>query len=634
MQLLNSIIQIFSRFRKMNLIFLFLCAASLPLLTFVFNLPAMQDTWTRIGWFWLAALLGGLFFKAWDASNPVESQRQWGICIGVSALLAATFYMILSYLPEISSSPFTLSWSEASRYYYASLFFSRQIYGLQVPPTVLHPSRYLMQAVPFLIPGSPIWLHRLWQVFLWIIMPLITGYVLARRLEISNQLRRWMVIAAVFLYLGIGPVYYHLLVPVVLILWGFHSLPAYSNRLRFAVSLLVVLLASAWAGISRINWFPVPGSLAVMLILLEEAVQSNASTDQALKSRWKFPAATWRATGWYLLRLVGWFLVGTATAFVAQVLYIFLSGNRAEQFTTSFSSSLLWHRLLPNATFPPGILPAILVVSLPLVMVALGRLLVRRSDGLSWLDFHPIRLVGLAGVLGVFFAGGVIVSLKIGGGSNLHNLDAYMVFLLVVSSYFLFKRAKPDRKPASEPQGSASGTDESSAPSKLINWGLALALLITSIYTLDTRPPAAAPPDPQVLSENLEVIAKAALEARQKGGEVLFLANRQFLTFHNIDVPLVPDYERVFLMEVAMAGDPIYLGRFYDDLRNQRYALIVSEPLSKEEKDGRVNFGLENNAWVKNVSRHVLCYYEPTQTLKEVQVQLLAPNPNPKMNCP
>jgi hypothetical protein len=634
MQFLNDLLHFTSRLRKLNLILLLLCAASLPVMTFIFNVPAMQDTWTRIAWFWLVALLGGLFFKAWDMNNPVESQRHWAVAISASALLAATIYMVISYLPEISTSPFTLSWSEASRYYYASLYLSKQIYGVQVPPTVLHPSRYLMQAVPFLIPGSPIWLHRLWQVVLWNVMPLIAGYVLARRLELSDQLKRWIVVAAVFLYLGIGPVYYHLLVPVVLILWGFHRLPAHSKKLRFVLSLLVVLLASAWAGISRINWFPVPGSLAVTLILLEEPLQSSALADQSAKSRWRFPAASWRAIGWYVLRLAGWFVAGTATAFAAQVLYILWSGNQAEQFTTSLTSSLLWHRLLPNATFPPGILPAILVVSLPLALVALGGLLERRSERLSWLDYHPIRLVGLAGMLGVFFAGGVLVSIKIGGGSNLHNLDAYMVILLVIASYFLFKRTKPDREPPAMPPSSEPEQVKTSLTARLTNWGLALALLITSIYTLDARPPAPAPPDPQVLSRNLAIISKAALEAHQKGGEVLFLSNRQFLTFHNIDVPLVPDYERVFLMEVAMAGDPVYLGRFYDDLRNQRYALIVSEPLSREEKDGRLNFGMENNAWVKNVSRYVLCYYEPTLTLKEVQVQLLVPSPTPKKNCP
>ena len=397
MRFLNDILHTCSRLRKVNLILLFLCAASLPLLTFVFKVPALQDAWTRIGIFSLAALAGGLFLMAYDLNHPVECRRGWGIWTGASALLAATIYMILSYMPEISTSPFTLSWSEASRYYYASLFFSRQIYGVQVPPTVLHPSRYLMQAAPFLIPGSPIWLHRLWQVVLWIAMPLITGTVLSRRLELSDRLLRWMVIGASFLYLGIGPVYYHLLVPVVLVLWGFHSLPARSNKLRFAVSLLAVLLASAWAGISRINWFPVPGSLAVTLILLEEPLLNRSATDPALKSSGKFPAASWRASGWYILRLAGWFVAGTATAFAAQVAYIWWSGNQAEQFTTSFSSSLLWHRLLPNATFPPGILPAILVISLPLALAALGRLLERDQDRLSWLDYHPIRLVGLAG---------------------------------------------------------------------------------------------------------------------------------------------------------------------------------------------------------------------------------------------
>jgi hypothetical protein len=635
MQFLSSIVQVFSRLRRVNLILLFLCAAALPIMAFVFNPQALQNAWTRIICFWIVSSLGALFLKAWDFKNPAETRRSWAVFLAASALLAGAIYLTLSYIPEISTNPFTLSWSEASRYYYASLFLSRQIYGVQVPPTVLHPSRYLMQAVPFLIPGAPIWLHRLWQVLLWVIMPLITGWVLARRLDISDRLVRWMVVGAAFLYLGIGPVYYHLLVPVVLMLWGFHSLPSLSKRKRFMLSLVVVLIASAWAGISRINWFAVPGSLAVCLILLEEPLQPGNPAGESPAGRWKFPATTWRAVGWYILRLTGWFLVGTATAFAAQLLYIFWSGNQAEQFTTSFSSSLLWHRLLPNATFPPGILPAIIVVSLPMILVALGILWDRRSDHRYWQDFNPLRLAGLLGVLAVFFTGGVIVSLKIGGGSNLHNLDAYMVILLVIAGYFLFKRAIPDRLTIALPADSEPAQAKPARTSKLINWGLALALLITSIYTLDSRSPTAgAAPEPQIISQNLEIIAKAAQEARQKGGEVLFLSNRQFLTFHDIDVPLIPEYERVFLMEVAMAGDPVYLGQFYDDLRNQRFALIVSEPLSREEKDGRMNFGIENNAWVKNVSRYILCYYEPTQTLKDVQVQLLVPSLTPKKNCP
>ncbi len=58
MRFLNDILRACSRLRKVNLILLLLCAASLPLLTFVFKIPAMQDTWTRIGYF-LAGRVAG-----------------------------------------------------------------------------------------------------------------------------------------------------------------------------------------------------------------------------------------------------------------------------------------------------------------------------------------------------------------------------------------------------------------------------------------------------------------------------------------------------------------------------------------------------------------------------------------------
>jgi hypothetical protein len=74
----------------------------------------------------------------------------------------AAFYKVTTFISEVSTFPFSLGWSEASRFYYASLFFSESLYNLHVPPSVLHPSRYLMQAIPFLIPSLPLWFHRLW----------------------------------------------------------------------------------------------------------------------------------------------------------------------------------------------------------------------------------------------------------------------------------------------------------------------------------------------------------------------------------------------------------------------------------------------------------------------------------------
>jgi hypothetical protein len=118
----------------------------------------MQPGWMHGILLVLMVLLGTPLIKA------TVPGMGWGMASMLTALVYGLAYKIALFLPEISSYPFSLSWSEASRYYYASLFLSDSIYGLHVPLSVLHPSRYLLQSVPFLIPNSPLWLHRLWQV--------------------------------------------------------------------------------------------------------------------------------------------------------------------------------------------------------------------------------------------------------------------------------------------------------------------------------------------------------------------------------------------------------------------------------------------------------------------------------------
>ncbi len=54
---------------------------------------------------------------------------------------------------------------------------------------------------------------------------------------------------------------------------------------------------------------------------------------------------------------------------------------------------------------------------------------------LHWRSWHPLRILALVGIIGVFLGGGLIVSLKIGGGSNLHNLDAALFFVLVIGLF-------------------------------------------------------------------------------------------------------------------------------------------------------------------------------------------------------
>ena len=116
------------------------------------------------------------------------------------------------------------------------------------------------------------------------------------------------------------------------------------------------------------------------------------------------------------------------------------------------------------------------------------------------------------------------------------------------------------------------------------------------------------------------------IDRYKQEGEILFLDQRQLLTFGFVqNLPLVPEYEKKYLMDQAMAGNAAYFREFFDDLANKRFALIVSEPLFRSYDDEYVPFSEENNAWVKWVSKTVLCFYTPEKTYREVRVQLLVP---------
>ncbi|MBN1147692.1 MAG: hypothetical protein JXA78_10590 [Anaerolineales bacterium] len=619
-----------------NLLGFILCVAVYSFL--VVGPPGACFTYlpARLALFALLALLGSVFLKAWQLTRQPADRMRWIEAIGVSALLAAFGYKIATFIPDISTYPLTLTWSETSRYYYASLFFSKSIYGEAFPPTVLHPSRYLMQAVPFLLPASPLWLHRAWQVALWIAMPLLTACFLVRRLAIEARLKKWLVLTWSALFLLLGPVYYHLLVPLIIVLWGFQANPQ-CNKGKL-ISWGAVVLASAWAGISRINWFPVPGMLAATLILLESpALHPSQARPEGKAGFKKWRSTLGRRTLIYAVIPVAWTIFGAGVAFASQAFYIILSGNQAEEFTSSLTSNLMWHRLLPSPTYPPGILPAIALVSLPMVLLIFGKLFAQRSGVPTWQRYHPIRLLELCVILLVLFVGGLIVSIKIGGGSNLHNLDAYLALLWVVSGYIHFDRAAPDL-PIGD--GCDSEAEVEHRPTSRITpravhrWGVSLALAVTIFFIIVAGGPASPLPDQKSVETGLFTIAEYAQAASRSGGEVLFISNRHLLTFHNVEgVPLVPDYERVFLMEMAMAGNARYLEAFQRDSKEHRFALIITEPLSIQQKEGLEVFGPENNAWVKQVARYLLCYYKPEKTLRSVQVQLLVPNPD-ATNCP
>lgn len=528
--------------------------------------------WTRLTLVWLLAAISAPFLAA---SFPRLSKTQ--------ALLGSLFiilvvHKVFSFLPDVSNYPFSLAWSEASRYYYASLFYSGQLYGFKIPWSFLHPSRYLLQSIPFLVSGLPLWFHRLWQVLLWLGLTGLTSVLFIRRLSLREKNLRWLGAAWAFFFIFQGPVYYHLLACVALVLWGF-------DRQKPWRSLAVVVIASAWAGISRVNWFPVPAFLAIMLYVLEREYRSA-------RNFWGY----WRQP-------ILWAASGGASALAAQAAYMLLSGDQnLSSFSSSFTSNLLWYRLWPNATYHAGVVPMILLLSLPLVIL----LAVNLRSG----HWHPLRMLALGGMTLVLFAGGLVVSTKIGGGGNLHNMDAYLILLMVWGGYLLAGKFNQD------------------VPG-LVIWRPAFMIVFLAVLPLFPLLSEGAPLtrlNHAGASKELARLTEEVQQTAREGGRVLFIYQRHLITFHLIDgVPLEPDYEVLDLMEMAMSNNTAYLQQFYDDLQNHKYDLIVTGKQFIKFQDVSYPFSAENNVWVERVSIPLLQYYQEKSTLSISSTQLLVP---------
>ena len=530
----------------------------------------------RASLYWLVALAAAAALAAWNSSSQPSGR------LVASLLILGVGHRLLLHLPEVSTYPLALGWSETSRYYYGSLFFSERLYGMSVPVSVLHPSRYLLQAIPFLVTRDMLWLHRAWQVLLWLGLPALAAGLLVRRLAWGTKWQAWLVGGWAFLFLLQGPVLFHLVVPVVVVLAGVKS----SRPLQ---SLLVVMLASAWAGISRINWLPVPGFLAATVYLLETMP----------KDRSWLRDLVWPAV---------WIVVGSLTGLAANAAYVLLSGNSATEFSSSFTSDLLWYRLLPNPTFLPGILLGVALASLPVAW-----LIARRRAVWGWLP--PMRLLALGSMLAVLLVGGILVSVKIGGGSNLHNMDAYLALLLVVGAYLLAGHPAP-------------------APQQVQpSWALAAAAIAVPLaFSLSVGGRLQWPSPAQ--GERIVEALRQELAGFSEEDDVLFITERHLLTFGRINsVTLVPAHEKVFLMEMAMGNTRSYLDSFEQALAEQRYELIISEPLKVQYQGSSRAFGEENDVWVERVAIPVLCYYQPVRTLEGAPIQLLEPRPDGR-HCP
>jgi hypothetical protein len=528
-------------------------------------------------WFcWWLILLAATALKA-------VFQISWEGGFATALVILGVVFEVMVRYNFVTNYPLSMGWSEGSRYYYASLFFSKQIYGETFPLSTLHPTRYLLQSFPFLFPSIGIFAHRFWQFLLWIGLTAGASIAVTKRaFKREEKALIWLAAGWLFLFLLRVGVYYHLEVMVIL-----PMLFVTSQKPR--QSLFAVIVASLWAGISRVNWFPVPAMIAIAIYLLETPLNVNAGKTKSLKQSIN-----------YLSQPALWGIVGLASALFSQWAYVYISGNaqNADAFTSSFTSDLLWYRLWPNPNFPLGVIPAILLISGPLLVVIIFAMR-------QWNSLHTIRWAGLIAMLLALFAGSAVVSTKIGGGGDLHNMDTYTAFIGIVGLYFVGGRV------AAEP--GAKHVQIRVSPVSAIALVIPLLILVPALSPYPKYKDGVAQRAHQQLVDAVNI-------AGQKG-PVLFISDRQMLSLGDVKVPLVYDYEVVTVMEMAMSGNQAYLNRFYDDLANHRFTAIVSGRQSLNIKlDG--DFVEENNVWNTYVAPYILCYYESSQTITADQTRL------------
>lgn len=518
------------------------------------------------------ATFGAIFLSG--TSYPFEKRLLFSLAL-------YTFLISIGkYLFYINNYPLSLGWSETSSYYYASTFLSKALYGKKLMLSYRNHGRYLLLIFPFLISHASIWVHRLWENSLWIITPLLTSYLLLRRLNLKFTYKTIIWFIGIVLFILQGPIYYHLLIIPIGIFWLFDSQ-------KFWWSLFLVIVLSAWAAISRVNWVPVPGFLAAMLYFMERPVPENKDRLKAVYQHLLFPA------GWVLLGgitgLLIWFLLPIIFNVEEAILY------------TDFNSPLLWFRLLPNPTYRLGILLGALSVSLP-GFYFIFRFYKERSG-----FYNKLRVVGVCIILLIFFLGGLIVSIKIGGSSNLHNMDAYLLFLVVSVAYFYFNFV---------------GTDNNH-PFVLPQWVLASLIIVPVIYVSGFSGPVPAL-DHEKANKTIQILQRTIDEFSRHENDVLLMTEHQLFTFGYLSgVEQKTIYEKTFVIEMAMSENYSVLEHYWDDFQNQEYSVVIGEKMSSGHSGGQ--YAEENYYFVEHIVDHLICYYEKYENLPISSIEVYIP---------
>jgi hypothetical protein len=533
-------------------------------------------------------VLVGCLALAWTVGGGFAANRSRGLlpafvlAMGAALALGREFASVTSY-------PFSLSWSEGNRLWDYSLAFGRSRYILPAGDQLfayISPGRQALWGLPFLIPQASILLVRLWSAILFTLPFALLGWVLVRR-DGGDQSRTWELAFAAwgFLFLAQGPVYTPLVLSAIVV--------ALAVRLRSAwIGAVLVGLASYYAYDSRWTWLLAPGAWAGLVTVIEEPLIVNR--------RWQMPRV-WRTMIFAAGGVLGGYVAPTVVARLTQGAGPTGVSDVGGALTRQ---PLLWYRLLPNPTYGLGVILALLLVGGPTIAVLVWLLKKR-----AWV-LDRWQLAAVAGVLVAFLVAGVIVSVKIGGGSNLHNLDMFLLTLAFLAAWAF--RGPAGRERLRSVLGHTAG-----------RWLLVSALAFPTALTVASGGPLALP-EKSVVADSLQAVRREVAAALPHG-EILFYDQRQLLTFGFVKgVPLVSEYEKKYMTDQSLSGDTAFFEPFYVDLARHRFALIVSPPLETTWQEEHP-FSEEDEAQVRFLYLPMAKYYEPALRLDAVGVWLLRP---------
>jgi len=547
----------------------------------------------------------------------------------VALLLTSSAFSIAFAFINVSDYPFSIGWSEGNRMWDYSLLFGRYLYDYPVDKDVFATTdagRQLVGGLPFIIPGVTIVMERFWTALTTIIPYLLLGLAAFRFTGKDKKL--WLLMGFLtFIFLKQGPIHPPLVLCafVVALLW----------RSPLWVAIPLVIITGYLVEESRYTWLVAPGLWIGMLEFSGAALQNG----RLRASTWWRAIVLGLAGGvggfygpalWRWLRATWESIVSRATApdVVMPVSPSVVPSVSVDSITSSVTAHpLLWYRLFPNATYGIGILLALLIAVAPTIL-----LLIYLSSTRKWI-LNTWQKFALALPLLAFLIVGLIVSTKIGGGGDLHNMDMFLIGVLfaaviawenggrqwlreidtspiLVKGALVFLLVIPGIQPLSALRSNRFAEDSS--------W------LVTLTDVSDGKFLEMLPAQDEV-DDIMQTIEREVAKAKPQG-EVLFMDQRQLLTFGYVEnVPLVPEYEKKVLMNAAMGAEATYFQTLYADLAARRFSLIISEPLRAPVKDSSYQFGEENNAWVQWVVKPVLCYYDEIETFRSAQIQLLVP---------